>query len=114
MEISDGIESISSEINTDGSSESGDSDITKDDFSCGYVREPEYNEVELKSIKFSDDTKTTREEEETDPNSSRRESLHWCKCSHCTVMPTFIECKCCKEFKDLLDDKLSVICVTNH
>ena len=74
MEISDAIESISSEINTDGSSESGDSDITKDDFSCGYVREPEYNEVELKSIKFSDDTKTTREEEEIDPNSSTRKS----------------------------------------
>ena len=29
-------------------------------------------------------------------------------------MPTFIECKCCKESKDLLDDKLSAGCVTNH
>ena len=29
-------------------------------------------------------------------------------------MPTFIECKRCKELKDLLDDKLSAGCATNH
>ena len=55
MEIPHGSESLSSEINTDDSFESGDSDITKDDFSCGYIGEPEYNE-ELKSKEFSDDT----------------------------------------------------------
>lgn len=55
IEISDECESLSSEINTDDSFESGDSDITKDDFSCGYIGEPEYNE-ELKSKEFSDDT----------------------------------------------------------
>ena len=29
-------------------------------------------------------------------------------------MPAFTECKCCKEFEDLLDDKLSARCVTNR
>ena len=29
-------------------------------------------------------------------------------------MPAFTECKCCKEFKDMLDDKLSAGCVANH
>ena len=65
-------------------------------------------------MEFSDDTKTNSYEEETDLNSSRQENLHRWKCSHSTVMPTFIEYKCYKEFKDLLDDKLSAGCVTNH
>ena len=50
--------SFSSDINTDSSSERDYSHITKGDFSCGYVGEPEYNEEELKSMEFSDDTKT--------------------------------------------------------
>ena len=44
MEISDGNGSLSSEINTGGSSESVDSDITKDDFLYGYAGEPKYKE----------------------------------------------------------------------
>ena len=54
MEIPDGSKSLSSEINTDGSSGSYDSDVTKDDFSCGYVGELEYKKEELKSMEFSD------------------------------------------------------------
>ena len=51
------VKAFSFEINTDDeSSESGDSDISKGDFSCGYVGEPEYNKEELKSVEFSDDT----------------------------------------------------------
>lgn len=50
MEISDGSESLSSKINTDGSFESGDSNISKDDFSFGYATEAEYKEEELKSM----------------------------------------------------------------
>ena len=96
MEISDGHESLSSEINTDGSFETGDSDVTKDDFSFGYFGEPEYIEEELNSMAFSDDNKNNRDEEEDDVNSSRQENLHWCKFSHCTVMPASIECKRCK------------------
>ena len=44
MEISYRSESHSFEINTDGISESGDSDIYKDFFSWDFVRELEYNE----------------------------------------------------------------------
>ena len=54
MEISDGSESLSTEVNTDGSSESCNSYITKDYFSCGYVGKPEYDQEELKSMEFSD------------------------------------------------------------
>lgn len=61
-----------------------------------------------------DDTKSNSDEEETGVNFSRQENLHWCKCLYCTVMPTFIKCKCCEKFKDLLDDKLSAGYVTNH
>ena len=66
MEISDGRESLSSEINTDGSFHSGDSDISKDDFLFGYVGEPEYKQEELKSMEFSDDDKSNSDEEEND------------------------------------------------
>ena len=97
MEISDGSESLSSEVNTGGSSESCNSDITKDYFSCSYIGEPEYDQEELKSMEFSDDTKTNSDEEETDLNPSRQQNLYWCKCSQCTVMSTFIECNCCKD-----------------
>ena len=37
-----------------------------------------------------------------------------CKCTHCTVMPTFIECRCCREFQGLLDGKLENGCITSH
>ena len=55
-------------------------------------------------MEFSDDNKTNIDEEETDLNSSRQENLHWRKCLHCNVMPTFIESKCCTSVasKDLL------------
>ena len=99
VEISDESESLSSEGNTDGRFESGDFDISKDDFLCGYAGEPEYNKEELKSMEFSDDTKSDSNEEETDLNPSSQENLHWCKCSDCIVMPTFIECRCCKKFQ---------------
>ena len=35
--------------------------------------------------------------EDDDLNSSGQEKLYWCKCTHCTVMPTFIECRFCRE-----------------
>ena len=58
------------EINTDNSSESGDSDIPNDDFWCGYVGELEYKKEKLKLMEFSEDTKTNSDEEETDLNCS--------------------------------------------
>ena len=29
-------------------------------------------------------------------NFSNQENIDWCKSSHCAVMPTYIDCKCCK------------------
>ena len=65
-------------------------------------------------MEFLDNSKSNNDEEKKYLNSSRQENLHWCKCPHCTVMPTFIECKNRKKFKDLLDDTPSAGCVTNH
>ena len=50
MKISVQLESLSSEIIVDGRFESGDSNISKDDFSFGYATEAEYKEEELKSM----------------------------------------------------------------
>ena len=50
MKISVQRESLSSEIIVDGRFESGDSNISKDDFSFGYATEAEYKEEELKSM----------------------------------------------------------------
>ena len=57
-------------------------------------------------MEFSNDTKRNINEEKTDLNPSRQENLDWCECWYFTVIPTFIECKCCGEFKDLLDGKV--------
>ena len=82
MEIFDKSESLSTEINTDSSFESGDFDIGKEDFSFGYPGEQEYKEEELE-------------------NNEEKGNLHLYKCLHCTVKPIFMKCKCCKELKDL-------------
>ena len=101
MEISDGHECLFSEISTDGSFESGDSDISKDDFLFDHIGEPEYKAEELKSMEFPDDNKSNSNKEENDVNSSKQKNLDWFKSSHCTIMPISIECKCCKELKDI-------------
>ena len=82
MEIFDKSESLSTEINTDSSFESGDFDIGKEDFSFGYPGEQEYKEEELE-------------------NNEEKGNLHLYKSLHCTVKPIFMKCKCCKELKDL-------------
>jgi len=105
----------SNSSNISSTSQSDSSTVSIDDFSCGYVGEPEYNEDELKSIKFSSENSDAESEPSEDElNSSRLENLHWCRCFHCTVMPTFIECKCCKEYQGLLGDKLEVGCITEN
>ena len=101
MDISDGRESLFSKISTDGSFEGGDPNISKDDFLFGHVGESEYKNKELKSTEFPHDNKSNSDEEENDVNSRKLENIDWCKSSHCTVMPTSIECKLCKELKDL-------------
>ena len=70
MEISVWRESLSSEIIVDGSFESGDSDISKDNFSFGYATEAEYKEEELKSMESSDNNKRNSDEEENYLNSA--------------------------------------------
>ena len=101
VDISNECERLSTEINTDCSFESADSKYSKDNFLFGYAEDPEYKEKELKSMEFSDDNKSNSNEEENDLNFSRQENLHWCKFLHCIVMPTSIECKCCKELNKL-------------
>ena len=54
-EISNGHKNLSSEINTNISFESGDSDICKDDFLFRFTGQLEYKDEELKSIESSDD-----------------------------------------------------------
>ena len=90
MEIFDKSESLTTEINTDSSFESGDFDIGKDDFSFGYAEEQEYKEEELEN-----------NEEENDLKSNRQGNLQLYKSLHCTVKPISMKCKCCKELKDL-------------
>ena len=91
----------------DSNSESDISIVNNEKFSCGYVGEPNYNEEELKPRTFSSDSENEiNDTEDDDLNSSRKENLYCCKCTYCTVMPTFIKCRCCREFQCLLDDKL--------
>ena len=52
-------------------------------------------------MEFPDDNRSNSDEEENDVNSRRQENLNWFKSLHCAVMPTFIECIFCKEFKGL-------------
>ena len=76
-------ESFETECSVAGSS------CDNEDFSCGYLGEPEYTEQQAKSIKFSASSSSSDDDE---LNFSRLENLHWwCTCHHCTVMPTFIE-----------------------
>lgn len=105
----------SSDCSSESSSESlnNTSDISDlEDISNGYVGEPEYTDEQVKSMKFSSESSSSSDEDE--PNSSRLENLYWCKCHHCTVMPTFVECKCCQEVSGLLQEKLANGCVTKH
>ena len=69
------ISSISSnDSNVNYTSESDNSVISIDDVFCGYVGEPEYNEDELKWIKFSENENSI-EMSEDELNSSRMEKL---------------------------------------
>ena len=52
-------------------------------------------------MEFPDDNSSNSDDEENDVNSSMQENLYWFKSSHYTVIPTSIECICCKEMKDL-------------
>ena len=44
------------------------------------------------------------------------ENLHWCRCkNHCVILHTLVECKCCREYENLLSSKLQNIdCISQH
>ena len=72
----------------------------------GYINDPEYTEEEMKAMNFRDSDSGSTSGEEAEQDSSRLDNLHWCTCLHCTVMPTLVESNCCKEYSELLRDKL--------
>ena len=51
-----------------------------------------------------------------DLDSSRLENLHWCRCkNNCVILHTLIECKCYREYENLLSSKLQNIdCISQH
>ena len=52
-------------------------------------------------MEFPDDNRSNSDDEENNVNSSMQENRNWFKSLHYTVIPTSIECICCKEMKDL-------------
>ena len=53
--------------------------------------------------------------EKEDSYSSRLNNLEWCSCSKCSSMESSAECRCCKEFADLLGEKLTNnTCITEN
>ena len=89
-----------------------DSSFSANNYSHGYVGEPEYNETEMKSHFFwgKENDSSDMESENDELNSSRTENLHWCKCAHCTIMPSFVECKCCKEYDNFFCLRIYTVC----
>ncbi|XP_057302765.1 P2X purinoceptor 7-like [Hydractinia symbiolongicarpus] len=90
------------------SSDSSETSVT----GC-YMNEPEYSKAELEKVTY----KSSDSEEEDELNSSRLENLHWCTCTCCVIYNCFtlVECKCCQEFFNLLNDKLNDNkCITMH
>ena len=60
----------------------------------------------MKAMNFRDSDSGSTSGEEVEQDSSRLDNLHWCTCLHCTVIPTLVESKFCKEYSELLRDKL--------
>ena len=75
---------------------------------CMYGNEPQYTAEELRNMDLSSpgDSEDSDSDDENHLDSSRLENLHWCGCGKCQIMPTLIESKCCKEFAELLGDKI--------
>ena len=75
-------------------------------------------EIRLKNppLQLSSDISDDSALDEDLLGSNRMENLHWCKCmSHCVILHTLIECKCCREYDKLLGSKLNNIeCITQH
>jgi len=109
-------ESSGSEISVDGLYYSSDSSATLQQSASGYMNEPEYTESELKKLQPDDIVSENSDNVDDDLDSSRMDNLHWCQCkSHCVILHTVVECKCCRECEKLLNSKLKNIdCITQH
>ena len=89
---------------------------------CMYGNEPEYSAQEMLAMAVDESQESSGTDSDDsynsmlDLDSSRMENLHWCRCTNCDVMDTLQECRCCKEFQELLvDDKFeSINCITEH
>ena len=104
--------------NSDNDSNFSTSELEyESDENCMYGNEPEYTREELLELgEISDED----ESDDSDADSSlldnsRLENLHWCSCGNCDVMETLMECRCCKESRDLLGEKLDLnSCITEN
>ena len=81
---------------------------------AGYAHEPEYTASELKKLPPVEEMSSNNSDDDLD--SSRLENLHWCRCkNNCVILHTLIECKCCREYENLLSSKLQNIeCISQH
>ena len=107
--------SSSSSHNSSFSEEESLSDCSESSTKGCYMNEPEYTKAELEKIEYNEVELSSSDNE--DLNSSRLENLHWCTCTCCVIFTSFtlIECKCCREFSTLLNDKLDDNkCITMH
>ena len=77
-----------------------------------YAHEPEYTACELKKLTPSNEISSDHSDDD-DLDSSRLENIHWCRCkNHCVTLHTLIECKCYREYENLLSSKLQNISTT--
>ncbi len=79
----------------------------------GYQFEPEYTEKELNERVVATQIESTVGLPSVH---ERGADTSWCKCSVCTIMPTFRESSCCQEFEHYVDDYMNeeVNCITQH
>ena len=119
--LSDDVSNLSDNASnlSDNVSNLSDEEIAEITTGC-YLNEPEYSKEELsklKNTKLKDNSHNSTNSTEECLDSSRLENLHWCTCHTCVIFDNFklIECKCCKEFSTLLNEKLNDIhCITLH
>ena len=108
--------SVEYESETSVISYTSDSNDTSFEVSTtGYAHEPEYTACELKRHTPSDEIcSDNSDHDDLDP--SRSENLHWCRCKNqCVILHTLIECKCCREYENLLSSKLQNIdCISQR
>ena len=90
-------------------------DYSSSDNDCfffeGYFNEPQYSKAELDAMNFNnvEDESESESSNEENLDSSRLKNMYWCICQECSIMPSLVESKCCRETISLLNDKLEGI-----